>query len=96
MPNFEFKCQECESVTTEFFKIADRPEVITCDCGGTAKFQLSAPNIMGTALPDGTKRKGWAEMREASKINKQMANEKPENRKEMAKEIRKLGVKFDK
>ncbi len=95
-PNYDFHCSQCDSTTIEHFRIADRPESITCACGGTAKFQIAATMIMQTALPDGTRRKGWSEMREASKINKAMAVTKNDSTKrEMAAEIRKLGVSFD-
>jgi hypothetical protein len=96
MPNYDYCCDTCDSITVEQYKIAEKPETITCACGGTAKFQIGAPMVMGTALPDGTKRKGWAQLREASKLNKSMAAAKPENRREMAKEIKKLGVTFNK
>jgi hypothetical protein len=95
-PNYDFHCEQCDSTTIEHFKIAERPATIQCACGGTAKFQIAPTMVMQTALPDGSRRKGWAEMREASKINKAMAVAGSEStKKEMASEIRKLGVSFD-
>lgn len=94
-PNYDYACETCDSVTIENFRIAERPDSITCACGGTAKFRIAAPNLMQASFPDGTRRKGWSELREASKLNKAMAVEKKADRKrEMAAEIRKMGVKI--
>lgn len=95
-PTYEYKCDTCESVTVELFKMADKPKEITCACGGTAPSIISLPNrAFREAYLDGTKRSGWDKLKEASKMNKEMANQKTEkNKQEIAKEIKKLGVKL--
>lgn len=93
MPTYEFKCETCESITAEQFPMATRPSKVTCACGGTANYMISIPNVMNVALPDGTKRRGFAELREASRLNRAMAGTSDgESKKEMEKELRKLNV----
>lgn len=78
--------------------MADRPEEITCACGGRANREFAMPNLMiKEAYPDGIKRKGFAEMREASKLNKiSGATRDEKDKKRIANEIRKMGVQLNK
>jgi predicted nucleic acid-binding Zn ribbon protein len=94
MPNYTFICDVCESATEEHFRFADRPDTIQCACGGTAQHTITPVGLMvKEAYLDGTRRKGWADMREASKLNKEMGKQKDDKgRKEIANQIRKLGV----
>lgn len=98
MPNYDYVCETCESVTVENFRMAERPEEITCACGGRAPRVFAMPNLMiKEAYPDGIKRKGWAEMKESSKLNKQIALQKDDKEKtRIANEIRKMGVQIRK
>lgn len=91
MPTYSYHC-DCGSETSHTCEYSKRPEIIICDgCGHeSAMYAISAPNVMRTALPDGTKRKGWAEMREASKMNKQAAVAQGETKKELVREINKI------
>ena len=46
MPYYDFKCNECEKLVEEFFKIADEKIVECAECGGQMKqVILSAPGL---------------------------------------------------
>jgi hypothetical protein len=76
--------------------MANRPEVIDCACGEKAHYRIAAPNLMlKEAFLDGTRR--FDKVREASALNKEMTKEKDSSgKKQIANEIRKLGVKLRK
>ena len=95
-PNYTYSCNVCGSTTEEFFKYSERPDIITCACGGVANHTITAVGLMvKEAYLDGTKRKGWTEMKEASKLNKEKAVARDDkSRKEIAAQIKKLGVKI--
>lgn len=96
MPTYTFQCDECGSSTEEFYKYSERPETIQCACGGKASHTITAVGLMvKEAYLDGTKRKGFADLKEASKLNKEKARARDDsNRRELAAEIRKMGVKL--
>lgn len=52
-----------------------------------------APMVLEASYRDGVRRKGFAEQREAAKLTVAAATETKQNRKEIAAEIRKMGVK---
>lgn len=93
-PTYEFHCEVCESITVEQFSMSARPDSIECVCGGKSHYRISAPNLMlKEAMLDGTKRKGWAEMREASKLNKEIGLQRTEqDKKRIEHQIKRLGV----
>lgn len=45
MPIYEYYCKLCGKGSDEFFKIADRPMMIPCQCGGKKEFIISAPQV---------------------------------------------------
>jgi putative FmdB family regulatory protein len=96
MPQYTFSCETCGSDTLEIFRMADRPDRISCACGGDAVRIIELPNlIIKEAYIDGTKRKGWAEMREASKLNIEIGKQKDDKgKKQIADQIKKLGVQI--
>lgn len=95
MPTYTYVCDTCEVATNEFFPIEQRPQTITCiSCGKTSEYRISAPMVFKAAYLDGTKR--FADLKEAAKLNKESAHSKPDRQKEIAKEIRKLGVGVEK
>lgn len=98
MPTYTYLCAECESSTEEFFKYSERPETVTCACGGTASHTITPVGLMvKEAYLDGTKRKGWADVKEASKLNREMnVTRDAESRKQIAQEIRKTGAQIRK
>jgi hypothetical protein len=96
-PNYNFQCTECDLVTTEFYKYEARPEEVECAVCGTrtAKYKIAMPGITRASYVDGTNR--FQDAKEAAKLNKEMASSRSSTTKqEMAKEIKKLGYKFDK
>lgn len=71
----------------------------TCPmCGEKGEYQFPAPNVVGKeSFLDGHKRKGWAEIREKSKLQQEARKSRSrEKRSEIASEIRKLSVVKDK
>lgn len=97
MPNYEFFCEDCSCVTTGNFLYADRPETVPCTfCEKPARYMMSKPTVMHVALPDGTRRRGWADMKEAAKLNKEAAVARGETKRDIKKEIRKLGIGVEK
>lgn len=97
MPSYTFYCEDCNTVTDATYVYTERPETIPCTaCEGTAKYQISAPMVLRASYRDGVKRAGWKDLREASKLNKEAAVAKDGNRKQIEKEIGKLGYKFKK
>lgn len=66
------------------------------ECGASGKKTLSAPMVFKEAYHDGIKRLGWDKLREASKLNLEAAGSRDKNRKEIQKEIKKLGVNISK
>lgn len=77
MPNYEYLCQQCSCVTEKEYKYEERPKLISCQyCGEPAQYWISAPNVVGKAsYLDGQKREGWAELKEAAKLEKHAAVE---------------------
>lgn len=94
MPNYSYTCQDCESISDHIFSHASRPDNIKCACGGISTYTLYMPNINGkTSYLDGKKRKGWQDMKEISKLKVEAASSRSDKKKEIAKEIKKLGGK---
>jgi hypothetical protein len=97
MPSYTYFCPDCEAKTYEQFKFSERPETIKClVCQGTAEYRIDMPGITRASYVDGTKRKGWSEIREANKLVQAAAVSKPDTAKEIRKEIKKMGVRVEK
>lgn len=41
MPRYDYRCPDCESVREFVFRMADKPAVVACDCGGLAESVIS-------------------------------------------------------
>lgn len=83
-------------IQIEFFPSASRPEEILCPlCQGVAHYQMAMPAIMRASYPDGHRRKGLSEIKEAAAITREASNAgaRSETRERARKEIRKLGVR---
>lgn len=94
--NYEYFCESCQHVSVGNYLSSERPSTLACEeCNGTAEYRISMPQIMKVALPDGTRRKGFAELKEASKLNKLASAATDETKREIKKEIRKLGVRTE-
>lgn len=95
--NYSYKCQTCDSITVDNYKMAERPEHIECACGGIAKFIITAVGIMTHSYADGVKRRGFQDLKEASKLNMAAAGTDDLKKKaEIRAEISKLNVKLEK
>lgn len=92
MPTYDYKCVDCEIVVTEYKNYEDRDVPSICSfCGGSKKRLFkTAPGQMNTALPDGTPRKGFADLKEAAKLEAEAFDSKPAERKRIEKEVAKL------
>jgi putative FmdB family regulatory protein len=51
MPLYEYKCRSCGKQTDAFFKVADKPEAIPCECGHMAGKILSPGLVIGDDMP---------------------------------------------
>jgi hypothetical protein len=100
MPNYDYHCAECQEVTVENFSYDERPQFVKCDhCDSNeAEYRIASPMVMERGLPDGlrAKKDDWKKLREASKLNVEMARTPVGKRAEMRKEMDKLGVKLTK
>lgn len=96
MPSYQYKCAECDIVYTEFRTYEERDLGGQCDlCHVPMKrVFLSAPGQMNVALPDGTKRPGFSDLKEAAKLEADAFDSRPTERKLLEGEINKLrGIK---
>lgn len=92
MPTYLYKCEACPCTEEVLCKYEDRQESVHCTgCGHRAHLTMMGATVMRASYPDGHKRKGWNEIRTASKLNKQAAVESnPETKKQMVQEIKKM------
>lgn len=99
MPTYDYTCRkpECETSWEAVVRYEDR-DIMSCPTCGSLDIQrhFPSPMVLKASFPDGHKRKGWADFREAAKLNKAKANARPEHKGEYAAEIRKMGVKVEK
>lgn len=97
MPNYDFTCQDCKHPFRENVQYTKRDEPLACpECGSTNSYRhFPTPAVTKASYPDGTTNR-FATLKEASKLNKEAASAKPDRKKEIAKEIRKMGVKLTK
>ena len=98
MPTYLYQCFECGDTTDGFFSLKEvRPEKIPCkSCDAQAEYQIHGPQIIHRkSFVDGQKRKGWKDLREASKLNRLAAGEDDQKKKEeILKEGKKIGYNF--
>lgn len=50
MPTYSYLC-DCGKEQDQFFKIAEKPDTVPCECGGVAKKVLSAGLVIGDDMP---------------------------------------------
>jgi len=50
MPIYDYAC-ECGIEQERFFKMADKPDTVSCICGGVARKVLSANTVLGDDMP---------------------------------------------
>lgn len=99
---YEWQCSECEVVVEIQRPIAEcntpPDREVACLCEQSQwKRVFSMPMVVGKAsYLDGQKRPGWQDLKEAAKLEKEAANSRQDKKKEIAAEIRKLGVRTSK
>ena len=100
MPNYSYECKVCAAgeELILFAKYEERDNQVCPECSTPVTRQISAPNVMRASYPDGTKRKGFQDLKEAAKLNREAAGEKAgsERRKEIVSQIRKMRVDISK
>lgn len=42
MPRYDFRCEACESVQEHTFSMAEKPDVLACECGGEMHSMFSS------------------------------------------------------
>lgn len=94
MPNYDYLCYECEKIHIILVPYEDRDssEILCPECGipGLER-RMIMPNITKASYPDGTTNR-FQNFREAVALQKEAADSKSDRKKEIAKEIKKLGV----
>jgi len=94
MPQYPFKCPEC---TEEFdiilsiseYEVTDEWNCLFCNHEITKKERvMCAANVTRASYVDGTKRKGFAERKEAHKLKVESYSMKPEDRGEIKKTMK--------
>lgn len=102
----DFKCvnEKCNHFEILLLDLEDKTELDGSDsprsprkcpiCEEEAFYrQLKMPSNTKASFVDGTKRKGWSDIKEAAKLKREAAVSRGDKRKEIAAEIRKMGVK---
>lgn len=90
MPNYDFVCGNCGYYEVANCLIEERDAwEATCNCGGRmSRCFTKAPNVMNTALPDGTKR--FSHLKAMTKLElERVSTNNPAERSRIAAEIRK-------
>jgi putative FmdB family regulatory protein len=96
MPNYDFDCETCNTTIILNVKFEDRDQPNNCpDCGAFLRRQFPAPMVTRASYPDGVTNR-FKDFKEASKLNKEAAVSKDSTKKEIQKEIRKMGIKIQK
>jgi hypothetical protein len=91
MATYQFHCEECGHVTDQYFRYEERPTHVPCEiCQQAAEYRIGAPLVMNASLPDGTKRKGFADLKEAAKLHVEALDKPPADRVGYYNEMRKL------
>lgn len=87
MPNYTWLNEDTDEVIQIQAKIVDRD--VRPDLPGTWRRVIEASNLMTAAYPDGTKRKGFEDLKKASKLEVDRANHPKgsDEHKAMSKEI---------
>lgn len=89
-----FHCPACEVYEDRQVPYEERDNQNCITCQGHLERRITAPNSPRASYVDGQRAKSgtWKDMREASKLNVDAAGASPNNKKEIAREIRRLRV----
>lgn len=71
MPRYAFTCSICSHITDKDYRLTEtRPEQVLCEeCGEVSEYTLIPPMPMLKSTLDGQSRKGYKDLKEASKLN---------------------------
>lgn len=95
MPLYDYDCSKCDQHWADNVPYEKRLEQKCPFCGADAVYKFPAPLIAKASFPDGHRRFGA--FKEANKLNREAIDSKDQKKKqEIAKEIRKLGVRVTK
>jgi NMD protein affecting ribosome stability and mRNA decay len=85
-------CDQCEALSNIFVEKERRNEPHACpSCGGVAhRVWVNAPGVTNHSYVDGTRRRGFQELREANALTFEAANSTPAQRKTIEREIAKI------
>ena len=96
-PLYDYSCNSCLHKFSESVKYEDRDKLGNIVCPVCSHLQVSryfpAPTISKVSFPDGYKRPGWVDLKEAAKLEVAKANInslKPGERSKISKEINRL------
>lgn len=94
MPTYVYNCSICDLDTEHILSISQLDTFTApCEvCGELTKRMIRAPMIMKASVPDGTKREGFLELKEAARLEVDRANLDPRTQahKDIGKEIQNL------
>lgn len=94
-PMYDFTCEKCENDWMDNIRFEKRFDQICPFCGEKAIWKFPAPSNTRASYVDGTRR--FDNVREAAALNKEaITSRSKEKKKEIAAEIRKLGVRVNK
>lgn len=97
--SIDILCGSCETKWDDLVERGTESGEFPCpSCGGLGKRTWSLPNVTRASYVDGTKRKGFAEGKEAARLHKELSEKAKtdKDRKEILKEIKKTGTKITK
>jgi len=90
-----FTCPSCSHKWEDLIRRSEKDNEHPCpQCGTGTTRRFEVAHHTRASYVDGNGR--FKEAKEAAKLNKEMMSKRPDNRKEIAKEIKKLGYKFNK
>lgn len=92
MPNYHYFCEACSQETEAHYKLSEtRPDTITCvHCQELAEYRIASPMVMNASLPDGSKRKGFQDLKEAARLHVEALDKPPADRAGYYNEMNKL------
>lgn len=98
MPIYQYECRECETYWEVIVPYSQRDSQPCPACTSlNVETLLAAPTVLRASYRDGHKRKGWQDLREANKLVREKALARgDQNRREIANEIKRIGVKVEK
>jgi len=75
MPNYDYRCVDCENISIHNVKYSERDLPQQCtNCGGPSnRFYGKMPGLTKASFVDGTKRDGWADLKATARLEEARA-----------------------